>query len=84
MTVKAAVCHAFGEPLVVEEIEIAAPGRGELGIDVAACAICQSDIHLAKGAWGGELPPSTATRRPESSRRSGPTSRGSRSAITSS
>jgi S-(hydroxymethyl)glutathione dehydrogenase/alcohol dehydrogenase len=56
VTIRAAVCHAFGEPLVVEEIEIARPGRGELRVEVAACAICQSDIHLARGAWGGVLP----------------------------
>lgn len=53
---RAAVCRAFGEPLVIEEIGIAAPQRGELRVEVAACAICQSDIHYARGAWGGELP----------------------------
>ena len=56
MTVRAAVCHAFGEPLVIEEIEIAAPSRGEVEVELAACAICQSDIHYAQGAWGGTLP----------------------------
>jgi Zn-dependent alcohol dehydrogenase len=54
--VRAAVCRAFGQPLVVEEIEIAAPKAGEIGVRLAACAICQSDIHYADGAWGGDLP----------------------------
>jgi S-(hydroxymethyl)glutathione dehydrogenase / alcohol dehydrogenase len=54
--VRAAVCRAFGEPLVIEEIEIEAPRRGELRVEIAACAICQSDIHYVQGAWGGELP----------------------------
>ena len=53
---RAAVCRAFGEPLVVEEISIAAPERGEVRVTLAACAICQSDIHYLEGAWGGTLP----------------------------
>lgn len=54
--VKAAVCRSFGQPLVIEEIQIAAPKAGEIGVRLAACAICQSDIHYAQGAWGGKLP----------------------------
>lgn len=53
---KAAVCHAFGEPLVIEEIEIADPGPGEIKVKMDAVAICHSDIHYADGAWGGPLP----------------------------
>ena len=53
---RAAVCRAFGEPLVIEEIELAAPDRGEIRVEIAACAICQSDIHYLEGAWGGALP----------------------------
>jgi Zn-dependent alcohol dehydrogenase len=54
--VKAAVCRTFGQPLVIEEIQIAAPRAGEIGVRLAACAICQSDIHYLEGAWGGDLP----------------------------
>jgi S-(hydroxymethyl)mycothiol dehydrogenase len=53
---RAAVCRAFGEPLVIEELELAAPGAGELRVTLAACAVCQSDIHYLSGAWGGPLP----------------------------
>jgi len=53
---KAAVCRAFGTPLVVEEVEIAAPRAGEVKVKLAACAICHSDISYAEGAWGGDLP----------------------------
>lgn len=53
---KAAVCRAFGKPLVIEEIAIAKPGPGEVLVDVKACAICHSDISYAEGAWGGDLP----------------------------
>ncbi len=55
-TIKAAVCREFGSPLTIEDIEIASPGRGEVAVDVKACAICHSDISYAEGAWGGDLP----------------------------
>jgi len=53
---KAAVCREFGKPLVIEDIEIAAPRPGEIKVKLAACAICHSDIHFIEGAWGGRLP----------------------------
>jgi S-(hydroxymethyl)glutathione dehydrogenase / alcohol dehydrogenase len=53
---RAAVCRAFGEPLVVEELELDPPRAGEARVEVAASAICHSDIAFAEGAWGGELP----------------------------
>jgi S-(hydroxymethyl)glutathione dehydrogenase / alcohol dehydrogenase len=54
--VKAAVCRAFGAPLEIEELELDAPDVGEVRVNVAATAICHSDIAFAEGAWGGELP----------------------------
>ncbi|MDG2025526.1 MAG: Zn-dependent alcohol dehydrogenase [Acidimicrobiales bacterium] len=54
--VKAAVCREFGAPLSIEEITVAAPGAGQVKVDVEACAICHSDIHFIDGAWGGRLP----------------------------
>ncbi len=53
---KAAVCYEFGQPLVVEEIELEAPQRGEVRVRIAATAICHSDIHLLKGDWGRTTP----------------------------
>ena len=53
---KAAVCHEFGQPLVVEEVRIRPPQKGEVEVKIAACAICHSDILFAEGAWGGTLP----------------------------
>lgn len=55
-TVKAAVCHAFGEPLQIEEILLREPASNEVEITLAACAICHSDITYAEGGWGGQLP----------------------------
>ena len=53
---KAAVCREFGKPLTIEDIELAAPGAGEVKVKVSACAICHSDISFMRGAWGGPLP----------------------------
>jgi len=56
MRIKAAVCRAFKAPAAIESVELADPGPGEVLIDVAACAICHSDISYIDGAWGGDLP----------------------------
>ncbi|MBI1415900.1 MAG: zinc-binding dehydrogenase [Limimaricola sp.] len=54
--IKAAVCHAFGEPLTIEDVALRAPEMGEVEVTLAACAICHSDITYADGGWGGSLP----------------------------
>ncbi len=53
---QAAVCRAFGAPLTIEEVALDPPGTGEVAVDLAACAICHSDIIFADGGWGGQLP----------------------------
>lgn len=53
---RAAVCRAHGSPLVVEEVDVADPGPGQVRVDVLACAVCHSDIIYADGGWGGETP----------------------------
>ena len=53
---KAAICRTFGAPLTIEDVSIAAPGPGEVRVDVKACAICHSDIIFIDGGWGGDLP----------------------------
>lgn len=55
-TIKAAVCHAYGDPLVIEEVQLADPRMGEVEVSLDAVAICHSDISFAEGAWGGHLP----------------------------
>lgn len=54
--IKAAVCHEFGQPLVIEEVSLRAPQMGEIEVTLEAVAICHSDISFAGGAWGGSLP----------------------------
>src|SRR5512138_2965204 len=53
---RAAVCYQLGKPLVVEDIRIEPPRRGEVRVRVAATAICHSDIHAIRGDWLGETP----------------------------
>ena len=55
-TIKAAVCHAFGEPLRIEDVQLRAPGAGEVEVTLDAVAICHSDITFIDGGWGGNLP----------------------------
>jgi S-(hydroxymethyl)glutathione dehydrogenase/alcohol dehydrogenase len=49
---KAAVCYEFGKPLVIEEVNLDPPGKGEVKIRMVAVAICHSDIHAIKGEHG--------------------------------
>jgi S-(hydroxymethyl)glutathione dehydrogenase / alcohol dehydrogenase len=55
-TIRAAVCHAFGAPLSLEEVELRAPQGREVEVTLEAVAICHSDISFADGYWGGPLP----------------------------
>jgi len=53
---KAAVCYEFGKPLVIEELDIDAPRKGEVKIRNAATAVCHSDIHALRGELPTRLP----------------------------
>jgi len=56
VTMKAAVCYEFGKPLVVEEVDLDPPQKGEVKVRMAATAVCHSDIHLIRGELGGRVP----------------------------
>ena len=56
MHMRAAVCYEFGQPLVVETVEIHPPQAGEVQVRLAATGICHSDVHLVRGDWGGNPP----------------------------
>jgi Zn-dependent alcohol dehydrogenase len=53
---KAAVCREFGQPLRIEELTLDPPQAGEVRVELAACAICHSDITYLDGDWGGTPP----------------------------
>ena len=48
---KAAVLHNFKTPLALEEVERPTPGPDEVLIEVEACGVCHSDLHVADGDW---------------------------------
>ena len=50
-TMRAAVVHALGQPLVIEQVPIPAPGPGEILVRVMACGVCHTDLHAAEGDW---------------------------------
>jgi S-(hydroxymethyl)glutathione dehydrogenase/alcohol dehydrogenase len=57
---KAAICYEVGKPLVIEEVTLDPPGRGEAKIRMVATAICHSDIHSIKGEHGNPQLPAVA------------------------
>ena len=50
-TMLAAVVHAFGEPLRIEEVPVPTPGPGEIVVKLAATGVCHTDLHAARGDW---------------------------------
>ena len=50
MRMQAAVLERFGEPLVVQEVELADPGPGEALVRLVACGVCHTDLYTASGA----------------------------------
>jgi propanol-preferring alcohol dehydrogenase len=48
---KAAVLREFKQPLTIEEVERPTPGAEEVLIQVEACGVCHSDLHVAEGDW---------------------------------
>ncbi|CAH0445841.1 L-threonine 3-dehydrogenase [Ralstonia syzygii subsp. syzygii] len=50
-SMKAAVVHAFGEPLRIEEVSIPTPGRGQILVNIRASGVCHTDLHAADGDW---------------------------------
>lgn len=53
---KAAVLYEFNKPLVVEELDMDPPKKGEVTVRLAATAVCHSDIHFMAGELGGKPP----------------------------
>jgi len=50
MKIRAAVLEEFGQPLVVQEIDLAEPGPGEVLVRLEACGVCHTDLYTASGA----------------------------------
>jgi len=48
---KAAILHEFKKPLAIEEAARPKPAADEVLIEVEACGVCHSDLHVADGDW---------------------------------
>ena len=48
---KAAVVTSFTAPLEIQDVEIPAPGPGQVLVRIEACGLCHTDIHAAHGDW---------------------------------
>jgi S-(hydroxymethyl)glutathione dehydrogenase/alcohol dehydrogenase len=53
---KAAVMRAVGEPLTIEDVDIAEPGPFEVRIRVAAAGLCHTDLRFMEGSYPLPLP----------------------------
>jgi len=53
---KAAVMHQAGQPLVIEEVEVADPAPREVLIRTVAAGVCHSDLHILEGAYPWKTP----------------------------
>ncbi|MFE5483829.1 zinc-binding dehydrogenase [Streptomyces sp. NPDC056527] len=50
-TVRAAVFTRPGAPIEITDVQLAAPGPGEVEVAVTAAGVCHSDLHVLKGEW---------------------------------
>jgi S-(hydroxymethyl)glutathione dehydrogenase/alcohol dehydrogenase len=48
---RAAILWERGQPLSVEEVELAPPGAGEVLVEMKAAGVCHSDLHPARDDW---------------------------------
>jgi NDMA-dependent alcohol dehydrogenase len=53
---KAALCREHNQPIVVEEIAVDPPKRGEVTVKLGACGVCHSDLSAINGTIALPLP----------------------------
>jgi 6-hydroxycyclohex-1-ene-1-carbonyl-CoA dehydrogenase len=56
-TMRAAVYHGPGKPLVLEQVPRPVPGPGEVLVQVAACGVCHTDLHYLDHGVKTFMPP---------------------------
>jgi S-(hydroxymethyl)glutathione dehydrogenase/alcohol dehydrogenase len=49
MRMRAAVLEEFGEPLVLQDVELGDPKAGEVLVRLVACGVCHTDLYTASG-----------------------------------
>src|ERR1044072_4780441 len=50
MRIRAAVLEEFGQPLVVQDVDLEGPKAGEVLVRLHACGVCHTDMYTASGA----------------------------------
>lgn len=48
---RAAVVHAFDQPLQVQQVPVPEVGVGEILVKIEASGVCHTDLHAARGDW---------------------------------
>jgi propanol-preferring alcohol dehydrogenase len=48
---KAAVVHAFGQPLQIEDVPVPDVPAGQILVKIVASGVCHTDLHAAEGDW---------------------------------
>ena len=55
MKTTAAVLYTHKNPLIIEELDLAAPQHGEVLVEIKAAGICHSDLSVLQGVFS--MPP---------------------------
>ena len=50
-TMKAAVVHAFGKDLTIDDVPMPAPGPGQALVKLITSGVCHTDLHAVEGDW---------------------------------
>jgi alcohol dehydrogenase, propanol-preferring len=48
---QATVVESLEKPLVLLQVPVPEPGRGEILVRIEATGVCHTDLHAAKGDW---------------------------------
>jgi propanol-preferring alcohol dehydrogenase len=46
---RAMVLEAAGRPLALQDLEVPSPSKGQIALQVEACGICRTDLHILDG-----------------------------------
>jgi S-(hydroxymethyl)glutathione dehydrogenase / alcohol dehydrogenase len=53
---RAVVFTSADQPVRVADVDLAAPGPGEVRVRIAAAGVCHSDLHVRRGEWNVPAP----------------------------
>jgi len=50
-TMQAAVVHAFGKDLTIDNVPVPTPGHGQALVKLITSGVCHTDLHAVEGDW---------------------------------